>query len=1183
MTATYSWERASRGRGRGKGGGTATPVATQFTLSGSSSGTTGSPSTFWVTPDAALGSTTVVTLGADNGGTLNVPDLTFTQGSAAAQSFTVTRSTDGTSSVSIASSLSEVGSPISYTSSTAAATTGLPSSFDLITTATTGTYPFTLGMGFKKGNATDVALTGAAAYQVKVMRTWNDGSIKHAIVSGRAALTQNVSKNITVDVGTASTGTALTASSIQTAAPTASVQCGAFGTVSLASLLATPYRTFVSGHEMVECHYRADVGGGTLLMVWFRVRLFADGRMWVRATVENGMLDNGSGAIASNADRSYVPTVIVGGVTVYSNGGAALNHIRNGRWFAEGWIGGDPAVTATHDVSYLRATRLVPNYDWLSPSSGTLDAQVQTYSPFTLAVYPGNLQGGGENAHFGLLPNWEALYCTSGDARALKATVAGWKEFNNYGIVWRDATTKNVIKPSSFSTWSIDGPGAGGYSNWNNGWYIWDQAHNPAVGYLAYLLTGDFDAYETLLMNVATMWATLGSGTSNAVVRGDGTSRKIILEVRGAAWGLRSMSMLAAVTPDADLGAGTVATDYRTLLSNNVDFWKTQTDIPINGIGYPYTYRSDDTIGHGVSGSGYIPGWMENFWSWALGHGSDIDPLASMTAYESVRDFVYKGIVGVLGDNRLGGYHYTYASAYDYKVSPVSTDSDASLMYDDWGTVFDETFAFTTPTINDTLQDGGLPEDGVTTYAPAQPGQAQASGSLWGELLPSLAYAVDHGAQGAAQAYARITAASNWSALRDSGFANYPKYGIMPRLPAWRQGMAVNEWKALADSAMSDTPPSSYQAIGGSAEANKWNNWNGLSIDTRDDKLYALGPGGHGDYFGNEVMEFDARADAPAWVERLAPTPYSNTTPPISAAPRHLDDSTRLSGQHCYYTQQFIERHNRALRVYSGSVSSGPGTGFADVDGFNVAVAHGVNGTDAQYVYPRVDSDNFHPTTSGSVIGPNYLSNGNDIFAICKNPDTDEVWVLKQNTYLKKFTPSANGPDGSAGSGGTWGASVMGSLPAGLSGLGGVVTFNTRTQELFFACVDYPFSSNQQRFYSFNTSNNTWDAELTGSMSGAGLASLRDCSSGLGLVFVPHLNAYLAINHAGTVWKIEATTLVVTVLSTTGVTPAATQEMGGDSYATYENVYTRPVFSPALGGILYAPNYTADMHFLRLY
>lgn len=98
------------------------PTATRFTLSGLASGTTGQAATFTVTPDGRLAATATVTPAASNAGTVNPAILTFASGTTAAQTFTVTRTSDGTSSVSVgASALAVFGSPINYTTTTPSA------------------------------------------------------------------------------------------------------------------------------------------------------------------------------------------------------------------------------------------------------------------------------------------------------------------------------------------------------------------------------------------------------------------------------------------------------------------------------------------------------------------------------------------------------------------------------------------------------------------------------------------------------------------------------------------------------------------------------------------------------------------------------------------------------------------------------------------------------------------------------------------------------------------------------------------------------------------------------------------------------------------------------------------------------------------------------------------------------
>lgn len=246
-----------------------------------------------------------------------------------------------------------------------------------------------LGQAFRKGDVpagTELRLTESTG-RVVVKRRWNDGSVKHAVIVGRTDLTANTPKSIGILAGTPTTGINLTATDIQGAAPAAFVQCGSIGTVNLSGLLSAPFRTWISTPEMVECHYRSAVGNDPNLVVWFHVRLWAGGRVWVRAIVENGYLNQSPGT------KSFTATVAIGGSNVVN--AQAITQYQFTRWTAEGWIGGDPAITPSHNVAYLISTRLVPNYWKRSPSLATLSALRQTYAPMQLSPQPVAMSGTG--------------------------------------------------------------------------------------------------------------------------------------------------------------------------------------------------------------------------------------------------------------------------------------------------------------------------------------------------------------------------------------------------------------------------------------------------------------------------------------------------------------------------------------------------------------------------------------------------------------------------------------------------------------------------------------------------------------------------------------------------------------------------------------------------------------------
>jgi hypothetical protein len=186
-----------------------------------------------------------------------------------------------------------------------------------------------------------------------------------------------------------------------------------------------------------------------------------------------------------------------------------------------------------------------------------------------------------------------------------------------------------------------------------------------------------------------------------------------------------------------------------------------------NPLGILYSYE----VAQNDYGPGIAAPWQQNFAVQALGFLTDIEPLADLTALKLVRDYYYGWPVGLLGGDGPPNYCYTHAGAYNVKIAPGSapSPSDMSSCYTSWGAVFENTFGAANGTCGTALQgtSGGDPLNAATGY--------------YGNLMPAIAYAVDHGAPGAAAAWARFSSASNWSSVEASGFDNTPIWGIVPR------------------------------------------------------------------------------------------------------------------------------------------------------------------------------------------------------------------------------------------------------------------------------------------------------------------------------------------------------------------------------------------------------------------
>jgi chitodextrinase len=625
-----------------------------------------------------------------------------------------------------------------------------------------GTLPFTVGLGFRKGDAPSSISLGIPDQQVIIKRTWSDGSAKTAIVSGRATLSAGTPLTVNVLVGGGSGGTAKTCTDIQAANPSASVQLGSIGTVTLSNLLATPFRTWVSGPEMVECHYRGNVGSDTDLDVWFYVRLFADGRMWVRTIVYNSYLDLDYDASGNRTTKNYVPTVIIGGTMVYNNGGASLTNYQNTSWTVQGWIGGDPQITAKHDMRYLEASKLVPNYMNQTPSVNALNGLVQTYTPMNNAGWTVSMGQTGFQNQIGLLPLWDALDVTSNeDSRAWNAVQANAQALYSYPITWHSSSTHLPFRPSDFPTWGFCGSGCGGATSYGAGPLSWDVAHHGSGGYLAYLITGDYFYLEEMEDQSATCYVV------NAPNHGSGTSRDIRGDVqdRAVAWCTTTVSQLAGIGPSGD----SIVSDYQSWLSNGaINVLLGIVNTPgINPLGYILGYPAN--CHPGTDPQFCLSPFEEHFNMQALGMGRDIEALPDLTNWITVENWFDQAVVGILGPNGASNYCFANASPYNLTVSST-TSNDPTTWLTSWGAVW-------------SANNGGAQNTscGNTLLGGSGGDPANASTGYWGNLMPAIAYATDHGVTGALASWARLTGATNWSVVLNSGFGDTPMWGIVPR------------------------------------------------------------------------------------------------------------------------------------------------------------------------------------------------------------------------------------------------------------------------------------------------------------------------------------------------------------------------------------------------------------------
>jgi hypothetical protein len=340
-------------------------------------------------------------------------------------------------------------------------------------------------------------------------------------------------------------------------------------------------------------------------------------------------------------------------------------------------------------------------------------------------------------------------------------------------------------------------------------------------------------------------------------------------------------------------------------------------------------------------------------------------------------------------------------------------------------------------------------------------------------------------------------------------------------MPTWRQGLAVGQWTQIPNTALSSAPMAvkTFPALGATGPNSKVIAWNGFSIDTRDSSVYSAANGGHNDYAGNEVNSIRLSDNAPAWIESRAATPASQ----VVASASHYADG-RPTSRHTYYGAVFNEVRGRAM-TFSGS-QWGNGYLTPAVDGFNPVARD----WDAPGSYPNVPF-------------------GCQGAAIATQPSTGNVYTFC-NWSIDRWNSASN----------TW-TKVNGN--SSVYGQGAATAFDSRRNRILI------IGGTNNEHSMLDTATNTVQAV---SFTGAGAPAMR--GTGNGMVYDPLLDAYLyrTADAGATVYRINAQTFQVDILTTSG---------GSSVPASTNGVYTRFLYVPQLKGVAYFPAYPGNAWFLR--
>lgn len=645
---------------------------------------------------------------------------------------------------------------------------------------------------------------GSVPMQVDAKATHADGSLRHAVITlepGSRVFPQTVTLApspeaagaailpaallaipyeavVTLDLA----GTAYTASAraaLQAAVDAGKLQSWLSGPLVSEWLVSSPFRK-ASGEAHPHLNAR------------FAIRAYAGlGSIRTDLTVENcWAFEPGPQGFA------YSVSVSVDGKQAYAK--PLLNHTHHARWRRIFWSGTQSGISAVPDREYWFSTGSLPNYDGsVKVSETALAGMAATFEPMSNGNWTASMPETGAHDDIGPLPRSAALYLLSLDPRARENVLANGSAGGSYQIHYRDKARDLPVSIDDFPYMTLLGnpgdtrnPATGKYESFpdvTNGMdkYEPDDAHQPSIAYLPYMMTGDHFFLEEMLF-----WADWNMVIANPAYRDGDKGLLKWSQVRGQAWSMRTLGQAAYLTPDAH----PMKAYFVRKLRNNIT-WYTERYLgaaaSANKLGWL-------DAGGAVAYSPYgIAPWQDDFFTWSIGY------LVALGFPEAKPLVHWKGrfVTGRMID---AGYCWTNAAAYSLQVGTA----DGKILFGTFGELFQANFQGATADCAGRVMTG-YPES-PTGYP--------------SNMQPALAAAVDAGVPQAAAAWARYqtreprqdyTQSPQWAVI--PGLPSGSGIRAIGKIPGWRRaaGMELRNRPAGADFRRDGPGSGRYDALGG--------------------------------------------------------------------------------------------------------------------------------------------------------------------------------------------------------------------------------------------------------------------------------------------------------------------------------------------------------------------------------
>lgn len=672
---------------------------------------------------------------------------------------------------------------------------------------TTGAGPgrmVTFGQVFKKGavsaDRTVVASLDGQTLPTQVDRkaSWADESLRHAVITVRLPERPRHSSPVTLNLEAASSPSASAApvriddllasgfqgkitflgSHGQRSADARSLLSAASGTGCPA--WGQQCKQWLDGPLVSEWVVGGPVAGGddpSHLAVYFNVRAYRDASGAVSRARVDTVVENDWAYTSNPHNLHYLAHLRIGDGLADSI--QPLTHYTQARWHQVEWWGGNPDLYAQVDTNYLQATGAISKYADLSPDASTLNRLDQHYPPMTSGDQTVYMAQTGAQAGIGPLPRWSSLYAVSGDRHAFGYMLANDSAAGTYGFHYRDRETGRPLKITDHPYVTIlnyrYASGAGGKLKRDllpdcdsdcHSPVSFDTAHQPSIGYLSYLVTGDFYYLEE--MQFAASYNELQPNEGYRKYD-KGILRKAHGQIRDQAWSLRSISDAAFATPDSDpmksYFTGVMKNIFDDYNSHYVGTDVSPLHILTNNIALAYSNNNRERTG--------IAPWQTDFFTWAVGHSVDQHMPGAKKFLNWLSTWQIGRATGWLAD-RDRGYCWLQASAYSLQVRDTQDSPFYRTLDDVYANNYQRELGLACN--SDAMRLRLSSDANENIHADQMVGYAESPTGFPANYQVGLAAAVDSDVKNGDRAWSIFEGRSH-----KPDYADYPNFAVVPR------------------------------------------------------------------------------------------------------------------------------------------------------------------------------------------------------------------------------------------------------------------------------------------------------------------------------------------------------------------------------------------------------------------